>query len=234
MKNKILILTFLISILSLNTYLLFGAPKDETLKRPTQNSSDSKSTQAASGSPTRAIQDLETKSESYHTGSSLTPQQQAENTQLKRQIITGTFDIRELCRIALDKHWNTIGAAEQNHFVDLMTRLLEKKAILSKEQSKTQGKNYNIRYLGDTYLDTEKTRAKTKTQIYVPKENARVSIDYKLVKNGNDWKIFDIILDDASLVDNYKFQFNSIISKKGYSELVNRINQKMNDLGSKS
>jgi phospholipid transport system substrate-binding protein len=111
---------------------------------------------------------------------------------------------------------------------------LERKAILSKEQSKTKGQKYYVKYQGETYLDPQKTRARVRTQANVPKEQVSVSIDYKLVKAGNQWKIFDVIVDDASLVDNYKYQFNSIITKHGYPELVSRINKKLTELNSPS
>src|SRR5262245_6596466 len=198
--------------------------KDETLQRaPTSAPAEGATTpgrvvirqgsDAAAGTPTRAIQELEDKSQKYHTGETLSAQEKEENAELKREIVNGTFDIRELSRLALDKHWGARTQAEQNQFVNLMTQLLEKKGILSKEQSQTRGKKYMIKYLGDTYLDPAKSRAKTKTSIHVPKEDVNISIDYKLVKAGPGWKIFDVIVDDARLVDNYKYQFNSIITK---------------------
>ncbi len=219
-----------------------SARKDNTLARPSSPSSSNKTggvvirqgQDAQIGTPSRAIQDLETKMEEYKTSVNLTAAERENNAKIKHDIITGTFDIRELCRLSLDKHWGTRSANEQNQFVDLMTRLLEKKGILSKEQSKTQGKKYVVKYLGDTFLDASKTRAKTKTSIHVPKEDVNISIDYKLVKNGPIWKVFDIIVDDASLVDNYKYQFNSIIVKNGYADLVSRIQKKLDDVGAKS
>lgn len=192
------------------------------------------SADAPAGTPTRAIQDLETKMEGYKTGVGLTAAEKEKNIQLKREALNGTFDLRELCRLALDKNWAPLSAEQQNDFVALMTQLLEKKGILSKEQSKTSGKKYFVKYLGDTYLDPQKTKARTRTQINVPKENVEVSIDYKLIKKGNDWKIFDVIVDDASLVDNYKYQFNNIIAKHGYPELVSRMKKKLSDMDSKA
>lgn len=189
---------------------------------------------APAGTPTRAIQDLEAKTDNYKTGKNLTAEDKAHNAQIKRDALNGTFDLRELCRLALDKHWSTLSAAEQDNFVNLMTQLLEKKGILSKEQSKVSGKKYYVKYLGDTYLDPQKSRAKTRTRITVPKEDVDISIDYKLLKKVNDWKIFDIIVDDASLVDNYKYQFDSIISKHGYPELVSRMKKKLTDMDAKS
>lgn len=192
------------------------------------------SAEAAVGTPTRAIQDLETKMESYKTGPSLTAAEREKNIQLKRDALNGTFDLRELCRLALDKHWNNLSAPEQSNFVALMTQLLEKKGILSKEQSRTRGKKYFIKYLGDTYLDVQKIKARSRTLITVPKEDVAISIDYKLLKKGIEWKIFDVIVDDASLVDNYKYQFNNIITKHGYPELVSRMRKKLNDMNAKS
>jgi len=218
------------------------AKEDATLKRstetapgPSKEGGVSRPPQEASaGSPTRAIQDLEAKTENYQTGSDISAEQRAKNAQIKREVITGTFDIRELSRLSLDKHWGQRSAAEQNQFVSLMTQLLEKKAVLSKEQSKAKGQKYSVKYTSESFLDPQKTRARVRAQVNVPKERVSVSIDYKLVKLGNQWKIFDVIVDDASLVDNYKYQFNSIITKHGYPELVSRINKKLNEINAQT
>ena len=184
---------------------------------------------APAGTPTREVQEIEVKMDSYKTGPNLSAEDKANNSKVKRDILTGTFDLRELCRLALDKHWNEISAAEQNNFVALMTDLLETKAIFSKEHTKTQGKAYTVQYLGDTYSN-EKTRAKTRTKVVVPKENVKVDIEYKMKKDPQGWKVFDVVVDDASLVENYRFQFDSIIAKNGYPELVRRMQNKLKEL----
>ncbi|HKY62984.1 MAG TPA: ABC transporter substrate-binding protein [bacterium] len=184
---------------------------------------------APQGTPTREVQEIEVKMDAYKTGSGLSAEDKANNSKIKRDILTGTFDLRELCRLALDKHWGEISAAEQNNFVALMTDLLETKAIFSKEHSKTQGKAYTVQYLGDTYSN-EKTRAKTRTKVVVPKENVKVDIEYKMKKDTQGWKVYDVVVDDASLVENYRFQFDSIISKNGYPELVRRMQNKLKEL----
>ncbi len=225
---------------------LLWAKTDTTVGHSSSNTSNTNSSthggdvmvrqsaDAPVGTPTRAIQDLETKMDGYKTGKNLSAEDKAHNVQLKKEALNGTFDLRELCRLALDRHWATLSAGEQDNFVNLMTQLLEKKGILSKEQSRVNGKKYLIKYQGDTYLDSQKSRAKTRTHISVPKEDVEMSIDYKLLKKGTEWKIFDVIVDDASLVDNYKYQFDSIISKHGYPELVSRMKKKLTDMDAKS
>ncbi len=242
MKNILKLILIALLSLSSVSFAEAQAKKDTTISRPQNNSSTEgqggiggvisreSATNAAVGTPTRAIQDLETKMDSYKTGDNLTAEEKAKNVQIKKEVITGTFDIRELSKLSLDKHWATLSAAQQNNFVSIMTQLLETKAILSKEQGKTKGKKFTIRYTGDTFLDAAKTKAKTKTSIFVPKENLNLSLDYKLMKAGKEWKIFDVIVDDASLVENYKYQFNSIIVKHGYNELITRMNKKLKDM----
>src|SRR3990167_9084603 len=78
-------------------------------------------------SPTQSIKDLDKTVEQYHSGQNLTAEQIAENKKLKFQIIRGTFDIRELCRLSLAEHWHEVKADHQDEFVKLMTELLETK-----------------------------------------------------------------------------------------------------------
>ncbi len=187
---------------------------------------------APEGTPTREIQDIEVKMEAYDTRPNASSDIKANNTRIKREILNGTFDLRELARLSLDRHWGGLAAQEQGNFVGLLTELLETKAIFSKEQSRTQNKSYVVEYLGDIYSDN-KTMARTKTQVTVPKENVRIDIEYKLKKGASGWRVYDIIVDDASLVENYRYQFDTIISKNGYSELVNRMRKKLAELRAK-
>ncbi len=184
---------------------------------------------APRGTPTFEIQEIERKLESYDTSKEASAAQKEENRRIKREILNGAFDLRELSQLALDKHWSGLSASEQDRFVGLMTDLLETKAIFSKEHSKTQGNSYTVNYKGDRF-QKDKSVALTLTEIYVPKENVTLDIQYRLKKAGGGWKVFDVIVDNASLVENYRYQFDSIISKHGYSELVSRMQKKLQEL----
>jgi phospholipid transport system substrate-binding protein len=187
---------------------------------------------APQGTPTWEIQDMERRLLVFNTGSELSAAQREQNRQIKRDVMRGVFDLRELSRLALGKHWEVISSADQDQFVELLSDLLENQAIFSKEQKKTQGKTYLISYKGDQYLDG-KSRARSTTQVFIPKESVTVDIQYLLRQNGARWKVFDVIVDNASLVDNYRFQFNKIIEKHGYPELVKRMRDKLTDLQAK-
>lgn len=188
------------------------------------------------GTPSRAIQDLDDMLDSYVLDAQ-TPEQKQYNEDLKRAVIKGTFDIRELCRLALDKHWGDRSAQEQDAFVDLMIRLLEKKAIFSKEQGQKKAEKkksktvYQVTYEGDKSL-TEQTSL-AKSLVHIPSEALKIELNYKLKKDSGGWKIFDVVVDGASLLDNYKYQFDKIIAKEGYPNLVHRMESKLKELQEK-
>lgn len=177
--------------------------------------------------PMDSIKDLDRQIESYHLGQNLTTEQLEENNQLKKRIIRGTFDIEELCRLSLAKHWTEISADEQKHFVDLMKKLLEKKAIFSKEQLKGENKYYRIQYLKEEMDKTDANRSTVYTRMIIPKRSMDLDLTYKLVKKPQGWKIFDVIVDDASLLSNYRFQFDRIIQKGGFADLIKRMENKL-------
>lgn len=184
------------------------------------------------GTPIRAIQDLDDMLESYVTDPQ-TPEEKQYNNDLKKAVLHGTFDIRELCSLALGKHWAERIPQEQDYFVDLMIRLLERKAIFSKEQGLKKKKSkslYQITYSGQKFLDPDQTNALAMSKVHVPSESITVDLHYKLKKESGHWKIYDVIVDGASLLDNYKYQFDKIIEKEGYSNLVHRMEAKLQEL----
>ncbi len=191
---------------------------------------DAKPAATATQSPTGSIKELDRKLSDYRTGDNLTLAEKEHNKQLKNDILHTTFDVRELSRMALSRHWNERSKKEQDDFVNLMIDLLMERGILSKEQGKKKAKSdsvYSIVYRGDRYLDPNKTRALTKTTVRIKGDDITAALDYKLVSEANQWKIYDVIVDGASLMENYKFQFDSIITKSGYPDLVARMQRKL-------
>lgn len=210
-------------------------PKKDITKKTTAPSSDEEYQQKILDpkdivSPTQSIKDLDKMIEGYELGQVLTPDQLESNKMLKQKIIQGTFDIKELCRLSLAKHWHEITTVQQKDFVSLMTKLLETKALFSKEQLKGESKLYKINYNTEIYDDAQKTKATVKTMMIIPKDNITLDITYKMILTPYGWKIYDVIVDDASLLTNYQFQFDRIIVKDGFGELIQRMQTKLNEL----
>lgn len=188
------------------------------------------------GSPTRAIQDLDGMLDEFKKGKNLSKTDEEFNRKLKKKILHGTFDVRALSQLALSKHWTERKRSEQDKFVDLMVALLEEKALFSHEQSAAkskQGGKYMVSYVSERFLDEQKAHAFVHTKVSVPSEKVTIHLNYRLKKQGDEWKIYDIIVDEASLVSNYRYQFNSIITKNGYDHLVGLMSKKLDELKAK-
>jgi phospholipid transport system substrate-binding protein len=63
----------------------------------------------------------------------------------------------------------------------------------------------------------------------ITKSNAEVPVDYRLLKNGDHWRVYDITIEGVSLVGNYRTQFNRVIAQSGYAGLVQRLKTKQED-----
>ena len=47
-----------------------------------------------------------------------------------------------------------------------------------------------------------------------------------MLNNPGGWAIYDVIIEGVSLVNNYRSQFNNILIKSSYKELVQKIKAK--------
>ncbi len=220
-----------LAVMTLVVFFAMGA-----LLQTTAQTEIPKSRYYPAGSPTRAIQDLDDMLDDFKVvpkGRKLSASQETHNRKIKQDIIHGTFDIRELSRLSLSKHWGKRTPVEQDGFVTLLTNLLEEKALFSKEQSAAKSKSggkYYVNYTGHKFLNKGKTKAYVRTKVVIPSENIDITLNYKLKRKDGQWKIYDVIVDEASLVDNYRYQFNKIIVKNGYQDLVNRMSRKLSQI----
>ena len=73
--------------------------------------------------------------------------------------------------------------------------------------------------------DTEVT---VKTAIVQP-GGQPIGVDYSLAKNGDSWKVFDIVIEGVSLVTNYRSQFNNEIRQSGMDGLIQKLVDKNKD-----
>jgi len=55
------------------------------------------------------------------------------------------------------------------------------------------------------------------------------SINYKLHRAGADWRVYDLVIENVSLVNIYRSQFNRILSSSTYDELVMKLKRKFSD-----
>ena len=65
-----------------------------------------------------------------------------------------------------------------------------------------------------------------RTEIVV-KRDANVEVVYQLLRRDGNWQVYDIVIEGVSLVNNYRTQFNNIISHESYEALVKKLKLKL-------
>jgi phospholipid transport system substrate-binding protein len=150
-------------------------------------------------------------------------EKQAERQERLRKIADQAFDWQEMARRALAVHWRERTPQERQEFVQLFRDLVER-AYMQRLETAIQEKQ-DIQYLGE---QVDGSRAVVKTQV-LTKRNQQVPIEYRLHKVDGRWKIYDVLVEGISLVNNYRSQFNRIISSSSYSALVDKMRSRQSD-----
>jgi len=129
--------------------------------------------------------------------------------------IRPVFDFDEMAKRSLGIHWRKRTPEEKEQFVRLFEELLEN-SYLGKIESY---KGEEIRYVKET-VDSPYAEVHT---LVVTGKGQEIPIDYRMLLSGDRWRIYDVVIEGISLVNNYRSQFGSILQKSPYEDLVKKL-----------
>jgi len=145
----------------------------------------------------------------------------AERRRAIRTVANEIFDFGEISRRSLATHWQARAPAERLEFVALFGDLLEN-AYITKIESYSGEK---ILYVGET---TDGPLAVVRTQI-VTRQGTAIPVEYRMFRPSERWRAYDVTIEGISLVSNYRAQFNTIITRSGYPDLVAKLKAKRDE-----
>ena len=139
-----------------------------------------------------------------------------------RKIADEIFDFSEIARRALARHWQPLTDKQRAEFVSLFSDLLERSYISKIELYGGE----KIVYSGER-IDGDLAIVSTKI---ITKNGTEVPIDYRLLKKGDRWLVYDVNIEGVSLVSNYRTQFNKIIQTGSFEDLIQKLRTKQGEL----
>ena len=145
----------------------------------------------------------------------------AERRRSIRVVANDIFDFSEISRRSLGPHWQARAPGERQEFVVLFGDLLEN-AYITKIEGYSGEK---VVYAGEM---VDGPLAVVKTRIVSP-QGAEIPIDYRMLRRDERWRAYDVTIEGVSLVANYRAQFNTIISRSGYPDLVAKLRAKRDE-----
>ncbi|MGB4781494.1 MlaC/ttg2D family ABC transporter substrate-binding protein [Candidatus Methylomirabilis sp.] len=136
-----------------------------------------------------------------------------------KERIVRWFDLQEMARRSLASHWAKRSVEQRKDFVELFGDLfVESYTRLVVDHLGDQG----VIYLSEG-ADGPTAIVNTK---FLSKRNEPTFVDFALLRRGNAWVPYDVVIDEVSIVGNYRTQFDKIIRDKSYEDLVKKMRLK--------
>lgn len=144
-----------------------------------------------------------------------------ERRHLLEKVVEARFDYAEMSRRALGAPWNQLTDQQKQEFVALFRTLLTNSYADKIETYSGEG----VQYLNERM---EKEYAEVRTKVLSGK--TEIPLDYRLINKAEDWRVYDVVVDNISLVNNYRGQFTKILRASSYSDLVDQLRKKSDKL----
>ena len=145
------------------------------------------------------------------------PAKLKERREQLKQILFARFDFTEMAKRSLGANWRRRSPQEQEEFVRLFTDVLERAYADIIESYSDEKIIYLNERIDGGFADVGSKIITAKGEEY--------SINYKAHLVGSEWKVYDVVAENISLVNNYRSQFDRVISNSSYEELVSRLKE---------
>jgi phospholipid transport system substrate-binding protein len=145
---------------------------------------------------------------------------------LAEQKIASHFDFQRMTRLALGKSWAQASPDQQQRLEKAFRGLLVR----------TYTTALSLSNLGDVAVEVRPAQANPGQDDVTVKSVTRqsgkqpVAMDYRLSRTTNGWKVYDVVVENLSLVTNYRDSFSSEIGRSGIDGLIKTIEAKNNSL----
>jgi len=136
-----------------------------------------------------------------------------------RVIYEDMFDEVEFSKRTLTRNWNKFNPAQRAEFIKLFEQILEKSyadKILDYTNEKVEFYKENM--LSDT-------QAEVQTKIIT--SSKETPIFYRMILKDGKWKVYDVVVENVSLIQNYRTQFNDILTKNTPEQLLKILRKKV-------
>jgi phospholipid transport system substrate-binding protein len=136
-----------------------------------------------------------------------------------RIIYKDMFDEIEFSKRTLTRNWNKFSPAERVEFVKLFEQVLEKSYI----DKILDYSNEKVDFYKESMLSDNQAEIQTK----IITSSKEVPIFYRMILKDGKWKVYDVVVENVSLVQNYRTQFNDILGKNTPEQLLEILRKKV-------
>jgi len=137
-------------------------------------------------------------------------------------IIRPRFDFRIMSQQVLGVNWRRATEDQKRRFIDLFSDLLESTYLNKIEQYTDEKVVY-----GEERI--EEDRALVETGVVT--KSTEIPIIYRMIRRDGEWKVYDVVIENVSLVRNYRSTYDEIAREEGIDRLLKRMEEKLAEPG---
>ena len=141
------------------------------------------------------------------------------------EVVFLQFNMRRMAKLALGRDWKGLSEAERSRFTGLFRDLLKKSYVATIDGYADEKISYRKEII-------KGGKAEVKTMV-ISRAWGEIPLNYKLQVKEGKWLIYDVIIENVSLVRNYRSQFGPIMKKKGFVGLIAQMEKKVAQSGEK-
>lgn len=138
-------------------------------------------------------------------------------------LIRDRFDFTEMSRRTLAKHWKERTSEETEEFVEIFSKLLIASYIGKIEAYTDETVTYGKEMIKG------KGKYGVVSTIIVTKD-VDIPLDYKVILKKDKWWIYDVVVEGVSFISTYRSQYNKIIVRESYAELIAKMKKKLDEV----
>ncbi len=145
------------------------------------------------------------------------PAKAEERRRMLEKVVGERFDYAEMSRRALGAPWANLSDKEKEEFVALFQTLLVNSYADKVETYSGEG----VQYINER---SENEYAEVRTKVLTGK--TEIPLDYRLLNKSSAWRVYDVVVDGVSLVNNYRGQFTKILRNGTFADLLEQLRKK--------
>lgn len=132
--------------------------------------------------------------------------------------VRAKFDFNTMSQFVLSTTWRKVNETQKKAFIEKFSSTLEQTYASRIEEYSSE----TVKYLGE---EIRGDKAKLDTAII--SQGKDIPITYKLLLAGDNWLIYDVVIEGVSLARNYNATYGEIIHKEGFDNLLRRMDEKL-------
>ena len=140
------------------------------------------------------------------------------------------IDFTLVTRLAMGNSWKTATSDQQTQIINLFKQML----VFSYSSALSKLKGAQVSIINSKIVGDKQNRATVNSTMAMPNNgdsnNQPINIEYDLAKIDSNWKIYDVKIENASIVTTYRSQFNDTVQKDGIPGLIKQLQAKVDSM----